>query len=122
MIGEFKPFPTHDYHHSITGHYFISRKNLSYRLYVFQDISRDVIVYYCRQPLPRTWRGLRDDCLSNESGIEGGVFVHLTGFIGGNRSKEGAIAMAAKAIQLGSQVSKRVRVENEEGILYRIQK
>ncbi|GMT10528.1 hypothetical protein PFISCL1PPCAC_1825, partial [Pristionchus fissidentatus] len=54
-----------------------------------------------RQPLP--WKGLRDDALSTESGIEGGVFVHVTGFIGGNRSKEGAIAMASKAIQLGNQ-------------------
>ncbi|GMR59046.1 hypothetical protein PMAYCL1PPCAC_29241, partial [Pristionchus mayeri] len=64
-----------------------------------------------RQPLPRTWRGLRDSDLSSESGIDGTVFVHLTGFIGGNRSKEGAIAMAAKAIQLGSQDSETTETE-----------
>jgi uncharacterized UPF0160 family protein len=45
------------------------------------------------------WKGLRDDALSKESGIEGGIFVHISGFIGGNKTKEGALAMARKALQ-----------------------
>lgn len=45
------------------------------------------------------WKGLRDDDLSATSGIPGGIFVHVTGFIGGNKSYDGAIAMAVKSLQ-----------------------
>mmetsp|Transcript_40895 Transcript_40895/g.47544 ORF Transcript_40895/g.47544 Transcript_40895/m.47544 type:complete len:373 (+) Transcript_40895:109-1227(+) len=51
-----------------------------------------------RKPLP--WKGLRDDELSKASGIDGGVFVHASGFIGGNKTFEGAKAMAIKALSL----------------------
>lgn len=36
-----------------------------------------------RKALPEVWRGLRDDELSRVSGIEGGIFIHASGFIGG---------------------------------------
>lgn len=36
-----------------------------------------------RKPLPEQWRGLRDDELTNVSGVQGGIFVHASGFIGG---------------------------------------
>lgn len=36
-----------------------------------------------RKALPEAWRGLRDDELSKASGIEGGIFIHASGFIGG---------------------------------------
>jgi uncharacterized UPF0160 family protein len=49
-----------------------------------------------RKSLP--WRGLRDDDLTKASGIDGGVFVHVSGFIGGNKTFAGALAMALKAI------------------------
>ena len=51
-----------------------------------------------RLPLPAAWRGLRDDELSTATGVPGGIFVHASGFIGGCTSKEGAIAMAIKAL------------------------
>ena len=38
-----------------------------------------------RKGLPEAWRGLRDDILSQTSGVEGCVFVHASGFIGGER-------------------------------------
>jgi len=44
------------------------------------------------------WKGLRDQELSTASGIEGGIFVHATGFIGGNKTKEGALQMAQKSL------------------------
>ncbi|XP_057510698.1 uncharacterized protein LOC130793063 [Actinidia eriantha] len=53
-----------------------------------------------RKPLPSQWRGLRDEQLSNESGIAGCVFVHMSGFIGGNQSYEGAMAMARATLKL----------------------
>ena len=36
-----------------------------------------------RKALPEVWRGLRDDELSKASGVDGCVFVHASGFIGG---------------------------------------
>ncbi|KAI0932232.1 hypothetical protein AcV5_004489 [Taiwanofungus camphoratus] len=53
-----------------------------------------------RKALPETWRGLRDDKLSKISGVEGGIFVHASGFIGGNKTKEGALQMAKLALTL----------------------
>ena len=73
-----------------------------------------------RKALPEAWRGLRDEKLSEVSGIEGGIFVHASGFIGGraigstlslcgpdvdprspgNKSKDGALALARKALEL----------------------
>ncbi|XP_055834724.1 uncharacterized protein LOC129903244 [Solanum dulcamara] len=53
-----------------------------------------------REALPSQWRGLRDDELSKETGIPGCVFVHMSGFIGGNQTYEGALAMAKAALKL----------------------
>jgi uncharacterized UPF0160 family protein len=53
-----------------------------------------------RKPLPEAWRGLRDDELSKISGVPGCVFVHAAGFIGGNKSFEGALQMAQKALEM----------------------
>lgn len=55
-----------------------------------------------RLPLPRAWCGLRDQELSNISGINGCVFVHASGFIGGNANESGALEMAAKALALAA--------------------
>ena len=41
-----------------------------------------------RKALPEVWRGLRDDELSKTSGVDGCVFVHASGFIGGEQSAE----------------------------------
>ncbi|KAJ0048959.1 hypothetical protein Pint_14834 [Pistacia integerrima] len=53
-----------------------------------------------RRPLPAQWRGLDGDELSKEAGISGCVFVHMSGFIGGNKSYKGALAMARAALKL----------------------
>eukprot|EP00732_Lithocolla_globosa_P002984 Lithocolla_globosa_v1_NODE_2189_length_2118_cov_96.889481.p2 type:complete len:163 gc:universal NODE_2189_length_2118_cov_96.889481:754-266(-) len=52
-----------------------------------------------RRMLPVAWRGRRDAELSEASNIPGGVFVHNTGFIGGNKTKEGALQMAIAAVE-----------------------
>ena len=51
-----------------------------------------------RLSLPETWRGVREAALDEVAGIAGCVFVHASGFIGGNRSFEGVLAMAKKAL------------------------
>ncbi|KAK7064207.1 hypothetical protein R3P38DRAFT_3301776 [Favolaschia claudopus] len=53
-----------------------------------------------RKALPETWRGLRDDTLSAAIGIEGCVFIHASGFIGGNKTKEGALQLAKAALAM----------------------
>lgn len=57
-----------------------------------------------RLPLPVAWRGLRDEELSKEASIEGCVFVHMSGFIGGNKSFNGALTMAKKALRIQPQL------------------
>lgn len=42
---------------------------------------------------------MRDEELSTLIGIEGCVFVHNSGFIGGNKTQEGALEMARAAIR-----------------------
>lgn len=49
-----------------------------------------------RKPLP--YRGLRDQELSDACGIEGGVFVHVSGFIGGMKTYEAALQLAIQAL------------------------
>ncbi|WJX34298.1 hypothetical protein P8452_22424 [Trifolium repens] len=52
-----------------------------------------------RKPLPNLWRGLENDRLSEVAGIPDCTFVHMSGFIGGNRSYEGALAMAKASLK-----------------------
>lgn len=61
-------------------------------------VSKDS--FESRKPLPEAWRGLRDEELSAKSGVEGCVFVHASGFIGGNGSEEGAREMARRAVEM----------------------
>ena len=57
--------------------------------------------FKCRKALPEPWRGLRDAELDAVTGVDAGaVFVHHSGFIGGHRTYNGALAMAIKALSL----------------------
>lgn len=51
-----------------------------------------------RLSLPEKWCGVRDDELDKISGIENCIFVHAGGFIGANRTFEGALEMAKTAL------------------------
>ena len=63
-----------------------------------------------RKPLPEPWRGVRDEDLdgilaaeAEKQGAskvpEGAIFVHASGFIGGHKTREGALAMAVKSLE-----------------------
>jgi uncharacterized UPF0160 family protein len=54
-----------------------------------------------RLPLPEAWAGLQEEDLARESGVPDAVFVHLRRFVGAARTKEGAVAMAKKAMGAG---------------------
>jgi len=51
-----------------------------------------------RKSLPAQWCGLRDKELSDITSIPGCIFVHNSGFIGGNLTKDGALKMARAAL------------------------
>lgn len=63
-------------------------------------VSRSDGGFELRKALPEAWRGVRDDQLSGVAGIDGCVFVHASGFIGGNLTFDGALAMAKKALEI----------------------
>lgn len=63
-----------------------------------RSVSKDSGSFENRKDLPDAWKGVRDEELSKVSGIPGGVFVHAAGFIGGNKTFEGALQMAQKAV------------------------
>lgn len=56
-----------------------------------------------RLSLPEEWRGVRDEALSELSGIKGCIFVHAGGFIGGNKTQEGALEMTRRTLQAAAR-------------------
>ncbi|KAI4491037.1 hypothetical protein M0802_010454 [Mischocyttarus mexicanus] len=81
---------------------------------IFEDVSKGYRIraipvipgsFLCRIFLPEEWRGLRSKELEMVSGINGTIFVHANGFIGGNETLEGAIQMAVKAINVKEPIS-----------------
>lgn len=52
-----------------------------------------------RLSLPEAWRGVRDSALDEVSKIPGCTFVHAGGFIGGNKTTDGVLAMAEAALK-----------------------
>lgn len=63
-----------------------------------QAVSVSPERFESRKALPHSWRGLEKEKLSEESSIPGCVFVHMSGFIGANRTYEGALAMARASL------------------------
>lgn len=48
--------------------------------------------------LPEPWRGVRDEQLSELTGVDGCVFVHAAGFIGGCKTRDGVMELAKLAL------------------------
>ncbi|XP_029450940.1 UPF0160 protein MYG1, mitochondrial [Rhinatrema bivittatum] len=63
-----------------------------------QCVPAGLNTFQNRLSLLEEWRGLRDEALSRLSGIPGCIFVHASGFIGGNHTREGALQMAQKTL------------------------
>ncbi|CAH2351032.1 MYG1 protein [[Candida] railenensis] len=51
-----------------------------------------------RKGLLEPWRGVRDQALSDLTGVPGCIFVHAAGFIGGAETKEAVIELARKSL------------------------
>ena len=67
--------------------------------YRVQAVGKDGVAFENRKSLPEAWRGRSSSDLCALTGIEGCIFVHASGFIGGNSTQSGAIAMAVLAVQ-----------------------
>ncbi|UZJ53955.1 hypothetical protein CBS101457_003275 [Exobasidium rhododendri] len=65
-----------------------------------QCVPESADSFISRKPLPEPWRGVRDEQLSELSGISACLFVHASGFIGGNATKQGALEMAHAALKM----------------------
>ncbi|GMM56050.1 Myg1 protein [Maudiozyma humilis] len=52
-----------------------------------------------RRGLPEALRGLRDDVLSEKSGVPGCIFIHTAGFIGGAKTKDSALQLAKMSLK-----------------------
>ncbi|KAI9825323.1 MAG: hypothetical protein M1819_000569 [Sarea resinae] len=65
-----------------------------------QSVPVSADSFESRKPLPEQWRGLRDAELDRVAGVDGCVFVHASGFIGGNRTWDGVWEMARLALEL----------------------
>lgn len=99
VISEkFAPRDFNDYPDVLFYIYLNTRGNWAVETVPINDDTTDT-----RVSLPKTWRGLRDAELERVSGVEGAVFCHPTGFLGGALTKEGAIRMAELAIQINDK-------------------
>ena len=61
-------------------------------------VSVSATSFKFRKGLPEPLRGLRDDELSEKSGLPGCVFIHAAGFIGGAESKETVLKLAQMSL------------------------
>lgn len=57
------------------------------------------LLKFFRTPLHKKWWGVRDEILSDEAGIKDCIFCHGNGFIGGNKTREGALKMAIASLE-----------------------
>ncbi|KAG9034518.1 hypothetical protein FRB95_013085 [Tulasnella sp. JGI-2019a] len=65
-----------------------------------QAVPKSPDSFISRKALPEPWRGVRDEELSKVTSVPGGIFVHASGFIGGNQTKDGALQMTRLALQM----------------------
>lgn len=61
-------------------------------------VRKDKHSYENRKSLPQSWAGLRDGEMAKVSGVPDAVFCHNARFLAVAKSKEGAVALAQKAL------------------------
>lgn len=75
--------------------YVVHPQDDTWRLYC---VRTDPHLFVNRKDLPESWAGLRDEALAKVTGVPGAVFVHRNRFMAVVKSKEGALALAQKAL------------------------
>ena len=87
--------PVH--HNSFENRYIYTIHTHTHNTNLLSSFTQSFILH--RLPLPEAWRGLRGAELDQVAGIPNCVFVHSSGFIGGNETFEGALKMAAASLK-----------------------
>ena len=64
-----------------------------------QAVPEEAGSFASRKKLPAPWRGIRDDALSELTGVDGCIFIHSAGFIGGAKSQEAVLKLANLAVE-----------------------
>ncbi len=110
-IGAGLPWKEHLYSLEESDPTITTESNVLYVLYPENDqedsrwrvqcVSKEQGGFENRKSLPEKWRGVRDQALDKViGGLEGAIFVHASGFIGGHLKEEGAKEMAVKALKM----------------------
>jgi len=96
------PWKTHLYEleakHGIEGQVAFVLYTDSAGMWRVQAVTAKGTDFTNRVSLPEQWRGVREQSLVDVSGIPGSRFCHAGGFICGNDTYEGALAMARAAL------------------------
>lgn len=108
LIEQYAPWKAHLF--NIEKEMGLTNNELKYTMYTdsngawrIQCVSTGEHSFQNRLSLPQPWCGVRDEELSKLSGIEGCIFVHANGFIGGNKTYEGALEMLRKSLQFACE-------------------
>ena len=76
--------------------YVVHPQEETWRLYC---VRTDPHLFRNRKDLPESWAGLRDEALVKVTGVPGAVFAHRNRFMAVAKTKEGALALAKKALE-----------------------
>ena len=105
LMEQFAPWKSHLF--DIEKEIGLVNEELKYVLYTdsngawrIQCVSAGENSFKNRLSLPQAWCGVRDEELSTLSGIKDCIFVHANGFIGGNKTYEGALEMLRKSLEI----------------------
>lgn len=104
VIEPFAPWKSHLF--DLEQELKLTNQELKYTMYKdstnntwrIQCISVEESSFKNRLSLPAEWCGVRDQELSDLSNIKDCIFVHANGFIGGNKTYEGALHMLQKSL------------------------
>ena len=76
--------------------------------YNVKTIPKSIADQTYRVPFPKSWAGLTDKNLEEESKIKGAIFCHNKLFIATAKDKDSAVKLAEKAIELYNEQNKNV--------------
>lgn len=64
-----------------------------------EAVKKGPKTFEVRKPFPASWAGLRDEELARETGVSDAVFCHMKLFLAVAKTREGAFALAKKALE-----------------------
>jgi uncharacterized UPF0160 family protein len=64
-----------------------------------EAVAKNPNTFELRKPMPEVWAGLRDEELAKVSGVPDAVFCHNGRFMAVAKTREGALALARKAVE-----------------------